>query len=199
MSAEEVAAAFDARRDAKSRLYVYQISTRKTAFAKKYVWWVKEPLDVSRMAAAAAKLAGRHDFNCFRAVDPEKPAESSIVVVESATVEREDDLILFRIEASHFLWRMVRAPGRGPGETRQGRDQPGPVRPSAGWPSVRRSRRCRLDRARGGIVPRMCEVLSAKPLAQNVYPNGVPCETAPLRSRLGKSRVDTKGASEPRP
>jgi tRNA pseudouridine38-40 synthase len=30
------------------------------------------------------------------------------VVVESATIEAEDDIVQFRIEASHFLWRMVR-------------------------------------------------------------------------------------------
>ncbi len=53
-------------------------------------------------------LEGRHDFHCFRAVDPSKPDESSLVVVESAAIETEDDLIVFRITASHFLWRMVR-------------------------------------------------------------------------------------------
>lgn len=108
LGAEEVPPAFDARRDARSRVYVYQISTRKTAFSKRYVWWIKDPLDVERMADAAARIAGRHDFTCFRAIDPEKPRESPVVVVESATVERQGDLILFRIEASHFLWRMVR-------------------------------------------------------------------------------------------
>jgi tRNA pseudouridine38-40 synthase len=101
-------ARFHARHDAVTRSYVYQISTRKTAFSKKYVWWIKEPLDVDRMAEAARKIAGRHDFVCFRAKDPSKPDESTIVVVDSAAVERQDDLILFRIEASHFLWRMVR-------------------------------------------------------------------------------------------
>ncbi len=40
---------FHARHDALSRAYFYQISTRKTALAKRYVWWVKEPLDVARM------------------------------------------------------------------------------------------------------------------------------------------------------
>jgi tRNA pseudouridine38-40 synthase len=99
---------FHARHDAVSRRYVYQISRRKSAFSKKYVWWIKEPLDVESMKKAAAMLAGRHDFLCFRAKDPSKPSESTIVVVESASIEEEDDLILFRIEASHFLWRMVR-------------------------------------------------------------------------------------------
>jgi tRNA pseudouridine38-40 synthase len=99
---------FHARHDAVARAYVYQISTRKTAFSKKYVWWIKQPLDAGVMQAAAAKLAGRHDFTCFRAKDPSRPGESPVVVVDRAEVVCEDDLILFRIEASHFLWRMVR-------------------------------------------------------------------------------------------
>jgi tRNA pseudouridine38-40 synthase len=60
------------------------------------------------MAQAAALLAGRHDFVCFAAFDPARPEESTIVVVESASVAREGDLIVFRISASHYLWRMVR-------------------------------------------------------------------------------------------
>lgn len=99
---------FHARHDALARTYLYQISRRKTAFSKKYVWWVKEPLDLEAMSAAAARIAGRHDFVCFRAPDPTKPEESSTVVVKSATIEVDEDTILFRITASHFVWRMVR-------------------------------------------------------------------------------------------
>ena len=99
---------FHARHDAKSRAYFYQISTRKAALSKRFVWWVKEPLDVARMQQAAALIAGRHDFEAFRAADPSKPGESTIVVVESAEVSMDDNLIVFRIEASHFIWKMVR-------------------------------------------------------------------------------------------
>ena len=31
-----------------------------------------------------------------------------MVVVNNAEIETEEDVIMFRIEASHFLWRMVR-------------------------------------------------------------------------------------------
>lgn len=104
----EVAPRFHARHDAKSRAYFYQISTRKAALSKRFVWWVKEPLDVARMQQAAALIAGRHDFVAFRSADPSKPGESTIVVVESAEVSVDDNLIVFRIEASHFIWKMVR-------------------------------------------------------------------------------------------
>lgn len=99
---------FHARHDAKSRSYIYQISQRKNAFAKRHVWWMKEKLDVEAMTRAAKLIEGRHDFTCFRALDPSKPDDSPIVVVDLCEIEQHDDLILFRIEASHFLWRMVR-------------------------------------------------------------------------------------------
>jgi len=99
---------FHARHDALTRTYLYQISLRKAAFSKRYVWWVKERLDVALMARAARMLVGKHNFICFRAADAARPDESTIVVVESAEIDVDGDMVVFRIEASHFLWRMVR-------------------------------------------------------------------------------------------
>jgi len=98
---------FHARHDAISRVYLYQISTRRTAFAKPFVWWIKDRLDLGAMQRSAALIAGRHDFSAFS--DKRiKEDESRIVVVERCEVIRVDALILLRIEASHFLWKMVR-------------------------------------------------------------------------------------------
>lgn len=108
LSLEPVNARFHARHHAMSRTYLYRISQRKQAFQKRYVWWVKEPLDLELMARTAQLVTGRHDFESFRAQDRTRPADSNIVVVESCQVARDDALILVRIAASHFLWRMVR-------------------------------------------------------------------------------------------
>jgi tRNA pseudouridine38-40 synthase len=108
LDVDEAPNEFHARHDAVARAYLYQISTRRTAFSKKHVWWIKERLNVKAMAAAAKLLEGRHDFTCFRAPDPSKPDASPIVVVRSAKIEAQGHLILFHIEASHFLWKMVR-------------------------------------------------------------------------------------------
>ena len=98
---------FHARHDAVSRVYLYQIATRRTAFAKPFVWWIKDRLDVKDMSRAAALLEGRHDFSAFS--DKRlKEEESRIVVVTRCQAVASGDLILFRIEASHFLWKMVR-------------------------------------------------------------------------------------------
>jgi tRNA pseudouridine38-40 synthase len=108
LSLERVPRSFHARHDAVARAYLYQISKRKQAFTKRFVWWVKDDLDVPAMERAAAMLVGRHDFGCFREPDPSRPVESTIVVVYRAEIETNEDIVQFRIEASHFLWRMAR-------------------------------------------------------------------------------------------
>lgn len=106
LSLEPAGERFHARHTATSRSYVYQISRRRTALAKRFVWWVRRPLDVGAMRAGAQLLAGRHDFSRFC----EKPLEqtSTIVVVERCEVENAGELVLVRVVASHFLWKMVR-------------------------------------------------------------------------------------------
>jgi tRNA pseudouridine38-40 synthase len=107
LRAEPAGDRFHARHDAVSRVYLYQISRRRTAFAKSFVWWIKDRLDAGAIARAAATVAGRHDFSAFtdKRLSEE---ESRIVVVERCQTEEAEGLILVRIEASHFLWKMVR-------------------------------------------------------------------------------------------
>ena len=59
------------------------------------------------MRDAAARLIGRHDFSAFTDKRLQED-ESRVVVVGRSDVAVVEDLILFRIEASHFLWKMVR-------------------------------------------------------------------------------------------
>lgn len=97
---------FHARHDAGSRVYLYQISKRRSAFAKPFIWWIKDRLNVESMRHAAALLPGRHDFTAFS--DKRLEAESTDVVVERVDLGEDGDLILLRITASHYLWKMVR-------------------------------------------------------------------------------------------
>lgn len=103
---EEAPLSFHARHDAVMRYYVYQISSRRTAFAKNYVWWVRDRLHVERMQRAVELLYGTHDFQSFSEPTPQK--ESTRVKIEEALIAEYGDLILFRIGADHFLWKMVR-------------------------------------------------------------------------------------------
>jgi len=106
VSAQEIDPRFHPRHDAVRRYYLYQISTRRSAFAKKYIWWLQDNLDFELMKEATSLLVGRHDFERF--ADKRADEGSTIVVVDSAEMMKEGDLYIFRIGASHYLWRMVR-------------------------------------------------------------------------------------------
>ena len=106
VSIETAAPGFHARHDAASRTYLYRISRRRTAFDKRYVWWVRDRLDAAAMGKAAELFRGRHDFASF--CENAEGQESTIVVVESSEVIDRGHEIHYRVEASHFLWKMVR-------------------------------------------------------------------------------------------
>jgi tRNA pseudouridine38-40 synthase len=108
IAVEEASDRFHARHDAASRSYLYQISTRRTAFNKKHVWWIKDRLNLAAMQQAASLLVGRHDFAAFCEHDTKRDGQSTIVVINEAAFEEADHLILFHLTASHFLWKMVR-------------------------------------------------------------------------------------------
>jgi len=97
---------FHARHDAVARSYIYQIARRRTAFAKAFVWWVKDDLDADAMRRTASRFVGMHDFRTFSDDDPDH--KSTQVLVESFDVHEDGDLLVVHIEASHFLWKMVR-------------------------------------------------------------------------------------------
>jgi tRNA pseudouridine38-40 synthase len=106
LAVERAPSTFHARHEAVARTYLYQISRRRTAFAKRFVWWVKQPLEVDLLRESAQRIVGRHDFRRFCERPGEQP--STVVVVEAVEVATEGELILVRFRASHFLWKMVR-------------------------------------------------------------------------------------------
>ena len=97
---------FHARHDAIERTYLYQISKRRTAFGKRYVWWIKDALNIQDMQKAAQSFKGMHDFRSFTADDPDH--KSTKVEITAISVKEEGDLILISISGSHFLWNMIR-------------------------------------------------------------------------------------------
>ena len=107
LDVKETTSGFHARHDARARSYLYLISRTRTAFGKRYVWWVKDDLDLDRMAAAAEIFRGFHDFASFadKRIDKNLSTE---VQIDRTEVTGLRDLILFRIVGSHFLWKMVR-------------------------------------------------------------------------------------------
>ena len=107
LDVREAPAGFHARHSARGRSYLYLISRRRTAFGKRYVWWVKDELDPGRMREAAGIFQGFHDFASFadKRIDKHLSTE---VQIDRAEIVARGDLIALWIVGSHFLWKMVR-------------------------------------------------------------------------------------------
>lgn len=103
---EKASQTFHARHDAVSRSYLYQISRRRTAFGKRYVWWVKDRLNVSLMKSAARQLTGMKDMQSFTADNGEE--KSTKVLIDDIEFGEFGDLLLIRLTGSHFLWKLAR-------------------------------------------------------------------------------------------
>ena len=109
LDAAEAPPAFDARRDAAARVYLYRIINRKAppALARKRAWHLPRPLDVDAMARAARLLEGTHDFTTFRAAKCQ--ATSPVRTLRSLAVSRSGEEIAIRAWARSFLHHQVRA------------------------------------------------------------------------------------------
>jgi tRNA pseudouridine38-40 synthase len=109
LSAAEAPEGFHARHSARSRSYRYRLFTRRTPspFEQRRSWWVPQPLDEDALAAAAATLAGEHDFRAFT---PTQTRHAVFVrVVERAEWIRRGDHCDFEITADSYLRHMVRS------------------------------------------------------------------------------------------
>jgi tRNA pseudouridine38-40 synthase len=106
LRAAKVTRQFHARHSAVGRSYLYQVSRRRTAFGKPFVWWVRDRLDVAGIAACGRVFEGMHDFRSY--ADAEEHGGSTRVKVDRVQVEEAGDLVLVRVLGSHFLWKMVR-------------------------------------------------------------------------------------------
>jgi len=113
LGAEEAPASFHARHSAMSRTYRYQVSRRRTAFAKRFVWWVRSPLDEEVLHRSAGAILAASSFSSYAEEDPRaidtsgRKAGARVEVMESGWIE-EADLLIYRIRANRFLWKMVR-------------------------------------------------------------------------------------------
>jgi tRNA pseudouridine38-40 synthase len=105
-AAEEVAADFDARRDAVARTYLYKLAFTWDVFNRRYVHVVERDIDAGAMAAAAGVLVGEHDFASFGNASEDFP--DTVRLVSDFTVTPFAGGIDLRIRANAFLYRMAR-------------------------------------------------------------------------------------------
>ena len=109
LESEAAREGFDARRDARSRLYRYRVLVRRVASpfeAGRALHW-PHPLDVDALVASAAAVVGTRDFTAFT------PTRTDHVrferhVTRAEWVRAGDDVLELWIEADAFLRHMVR-------------------------------------------------------------------------------------------
>jgi len=104
---EEAGQDFHARHDAQKRVYIYVVSRERTAFAKRYVWWVRDHLHIGKMTQTSQIFAGFHDFTSFADRRMDKNA-STMVLLDTVRLEEIGPWIVLTVSGSHFLWKMVR-------------------------------------------------------------------------------------------
>ena len=107
-SIEAVPATFDAITSAREKAYRYVIhnASLKDVFGADLALHIPRPLDLAAMRAAAACLAGEHDFASF--AKPGHGRETTIRTITAAGVRREGDDVLIEFTGGGFLWHQVR-------------------------------------------------------------------------------------------
>jgi tRNA pseudouridine38-40 synthase len=101
-------AGFNARYDARRRIYEYLIVNRpmRSAYLHRIAHHVYRPIDPELFREAARELLGEHDFVGFCGVLPDRGG--TIRTIRSVDFETNGDLARVRIVGDGFLHRMVR-------------------------------------------------------------------------------------------
>lgn len=108
ISAEEVAADFNPRHDAKGKHYRYTIlsALRRSPLSRKSAWYLREKLHLELMRQGAAFFVGEHDFSAFRTSGC--AAKTTLRRVDSVEISTSGDLIHIDVTGSGFMRNMVR-------------------------------------------------------------------------------------------
>jgi tRNA pseudouridine38-40 synthase len=103
----EVAEDSHARFHAISRAYEYHISIGKNVFLEGLAHQIDKLPDLCKMNEAANLLIEYEDFQCFSRSNT--TVKTYLCDIKKAEWHREDDMLIFTIEANRFLRNMVRA------------------------------------------------------------------------------------------
>jgi tRNA pseudouridine38-40 synthase len=96
-----------ARFHATARSYEYHFNLRSDPFKNKYAFVLYKQPDVELMQAAADRLLGHQDFQCFSRSNTD--VKTYLCDVTQARFERDGHGLIFHITANRFLRNMVRA------------------------------------------------------------------------------------------
>lgn len=99
---------FHARYSVKSKEYIYKIwnSPERNPFYEKYALHFPFHIDEKMLTEECKAFIGKHDFSSFCASG--SSVEDNVRTVESASFERDGDIVIFRVRGDGFLYNMVR-------------------------------------------------------------------------------------------
>ncbi len=108
ISCREVSDEFNARFDCtkKEYIYIFENTAVPSPFWYKRACNYKYPMDAKLMDSAAKHFIGEHDFSAFCAAGAQ--VDSKVRCIYQASVQREGDLVIFRVCGNGFLYNMVR-------------------------------------------------------------------------------------------
>jgi len=106
--AEEAAADFHARFDARGKWYRYSLypaQVRSPQHSRR-AWWIRSPLNLAAMRQASVDFIGRHDFAAFRTSGC--AAKTTVREIFSVELLQQGELLFVDVRGSGFLRNMVR-------------------------------------------------------------------------------------------
>lgn len=106
--ARQVPLSFDARRHNQGKHYRYTLDNARQCdlLWRGRAWHVRPTLDLNRMAEAARKLVGTHDFSAFRAADCDR--ETTQRTLYRCSVTSAGRRVMVDVEGTAFMKHMVR-------------------------------------------------------------------------------------------
>ena len=105
---EEVPLTYHPRKVNSLKTYEYRILNRSLPVPKErnYAYFYYYPLDEDRMRKALPCLLGEHDFRSFWSI--RTSVEDTVRRITDVSLEKDGDVISFRITGTGFLYNMVR-------------------------------------------------------------------------------------------
>jgi len=99
---------FHAQKSACGKRYAYRVLTAPVPwpFPEAYAHWVREPLELGAMRAAARHFVGRHDFSSLASSG--SPRRSNVRTIRALHLVARRAGLLFVVEGDGFLYNMVR-------------------------------------------------------------------------------------------
>ena len=97
---------FDSRYSAKSRQYIYKITSKYNPFIRNYFWYMNYQIDLKKINECSDIILGSHDFQLF--CKSASKQENNRCIVNESSWNIGNDMFCYVISSNRFLHHMVR-------------------------------------------------------------------------------------------